>query len=359
MKLSQGYVGSPMENASDVCVIVPAFNEGPVIARVLAELVRLPYRIVVVDDGSSDNTAQQASNFPATVLRHVCNLGQGAALQTGISYALGLGETRFIVTFDSDGQHNVEDIPRLLEPLRNESCDAVLGSRFLRPESAVNIETRKWILLKLAVAFTRITTRLRVTDTHNGLRAFTADAAAKMRITQNRMAHASEILYQKGPDDIRQRQHHLGHDDGEVNKMTFQLSQLILIAAILLFLVYVFRVRTVVTDRIIYLVLVFGGILLAVFPDSSTGIANLIGVGRGADLLLYIFVIFSLFHHVNTVSRLRNNERKITAIVRKIAIADARNYVSPQGETISGEVPVVGENKTDGQLDNTQGSHHG
>jgi polyprenyl-phospho-N-acetylgalactosaminyl synthase len=179
---------------SDVVVIVPAYNEALAIREVLAQLVRLPYRIVVVDDGSSDDTFRVCRQFPVTVLHHACNLGQGAALQTGITYVLLSGNTRFIVTFDSDGQHCTDDIPRLLAPLEAGTHDIVLGSRFLRTEDAPGIGSWKRVLLRVAIAFTRLTTGLKLTDTHNGMRAFTVDAARRIPITQNRMAHASEIL---------------------------------------------------------------------------------------------------------------------------------------------------------------------
>ena len=185
-----------MSGASDVWVIVPTFNEEAVITQVLTQLVQLPYHIVVVDDGSSDKTGQHIANMPVHVVRHGCNLGQGAALQTGIDYALDWKDTKFIVTFDADGQHNVTDIPRLLAPLQNGSCDVVLGSRFLREGDVVNLKTGKRFLLRCGVMFTRLTTGLQLTDTHNGFRAFTAHAAAQIRIKQNRMAHASEILAQ-------------------------------------------------------------------------------------------------------------------------------------------------------------------
>lgn len=185
-----------MQDRSDVRVIVPAYNEGAAISGVLSVLTQYGYTVVVVDDGSSDDTVHQALRFPVTVLHHLYNLGQGAALQTGISYALRSHDTQFVVTFDSDGQHRVEDIDRLLEPLRSGSYDVALGSRFLRDEDAAQVPFRRRITLGLALSFSRITTRLPLTDTHNGLRAFTADAARKIEITHNRMAHASEIISQ-------------------------------------------------------------------------------------------------------------------------------------------------------------------
>jgi polyprenyl-phospho-N-acetylgalactosaminyl synthase len=185
-----------MNNRDDVCIIVPAYNEEQVIKDVLRRLTEKSYHVILVDDGSDDETYRRALGFRTTVLRHFCNLGQGAALQTGICYARQKTEAKYIVTFDSDGQHTVEDIHRLLEPLKRGAYDVALGSRFMAGGVAADIGILKRLTLRMAVIFTRISTGLEITDTHNGLRAFTAEAAGKIKITQNRMAHASEILSQ-------------------------------------------------------------------------------------------------------------------------------------------------------------------
>lgn len=163
-------------------------------ASVLSEVTSLPYQVVVVDDGSSDNTMAQALDFPVTLLRHVCNLGQGAALQTGINFACSQLGARFVVTFDADGQHRAVDVDRLLQPLRSGGYDIVLGSRFLPESSAAGIGWVRQTILRLGSILTRLTTGLALTDTHNGLRALTAEAASMIQLTQNGMAHASEIL---------------------------------------------------------------------------------------------------------------------------------------------------------------------
>ena len=106
--------------------------------------------------------------------------------------------------------------------------------------------------------------------------------------------------------------------------MSLQPSQFILIAAIITFGLYVFRLRTIVVDRVIYLALAWVGIVLVLVPDLSTAMANLVGIGRGTDLVLYVFVVFSLFHFVTLASHLNNIERRITAVVRRGAIEGAR-----------------------------------
>jgi polyprenyl-phospho-N-acetylgalactosaminyl synthase len=176
-----------------IWVVVPAYNEARVLGGVVEELVARGHRVVVVDDGSSDDTPAAARRAGAVVLKHAINRGQGAALQTGIAYALRRG-AEHIVTFDSDGQHAAEDVDALVAPLRAGRADVVLGSRFIG--SSEGMPGGRKAILALAVIFTRVASGARVTDTHNGLRAFTRDAAAKLDIRLDRMAHASEILDQ-------------------------------------------------------------------------------------------------------------------------------------------------------------------
>jgi len=182
-----------MTHTGNVWVVVPAYDEGAVIGDVVGRL-RVCYRnVVVVDDCSGDATGPAAGAAGAMVLRHPINLGQGAALQTGISYALERGADS-IVTFDADGQHRVEDIAILMDAQLRTGAEVVLGSRFLG--SAQNIPPLRRLALKLAVLFARVTSGVRLTDAHNGLRLFTRRAALQLRISQNRMAHASEITEQ-------------------------------------------------------------------------------------------------------------------------------------------------------------------
>jgi glycosyltransferase involved in cell wall biosynthesis len=183
----------PSVREASVWVVVAAYNEAAVIGRVLADLIARQYQVVVVDDGSRDQTADSAAKAGAWVVTHPVNLGQGAALQTGIKFALARGASH-IVTFDGDGQHRAGDIARLLDALAATGADFALGSRFLGQTVGMPA-SRRW-LLRAATAFTRLTTGLKVTDTHNGLRAMTRRGAGAIALRQNRMAHASEILEQ-------------------------------------------------------------------------------------------------------------------------------------------------------------------
>jgi glycosyltransferase involved in cell wall biosynthesis len=181
------------EGADRIWAVIAAYNEANVIARVVADVRRRSFRVVLVDDGSADGTSEIASKAGAAVIRHLVNLGQGAALQTGIDFALRAGAD-FIVTFDADGQHRAAEIASLIEALTKARADFALGSRFLG--TTVNLPPARRLLLKAATRFTQITSGLRVSDTHNGFRAMTRRGASRIHLRQNRMAHASEFLEQ-------------------------------------------------------------------------------------------------------------------------------------------------------------------
>ena len=183
-----------------VWVVIAAYNEARVIEQVVAGVRRHGYSVVVVDDGSTDATAAIAQQAATAVVCHPVNLGQGAALQTGIEFALGEGAD-FIVTFDADGQHRADDIAPLLKALTDNNADFALGSRFLG--ASIDLPRSRRLLLKAATFFTRLTTGLRLSDTHNGLRAMTRRGASHLMLRQNRMAHASELLDQIARSKLR------------------------------------------------------------------------------------------------------------------------------------------------------------
>lgn len=173
--------------------IIPAYNEATRIANAIADALPHVTQVVVVDDCSHDDTAEVAQLSGATVLRHVINRGQGAALQTGTVFALKVLRADIIVHFDADGQMTGAEIPTLVAPLLTAEAEVVLGSRFLGKQ-AENMPWFRRLMLRAATFFTIGFSGIRVTDTHNGFRALSRKAAEELVITLDRMAHASEIL---------------------------------------------------------------------------------------------------------------------------------------------------------------------
>ncbi|KKT35124.1 MAG: Glycosyl transferase family 2 [Parcubacteria group bacterium GW2011_GWA2_44_12] len=176
----------------NIFVVIPAYNEEKKIRGVVEGVLRVAPHVVVVDDGSNDETAKSVANMEGVrVLRHIINRGYGAATKTGIAYALSMGAD-VVVTFDADGQHRPEDVPALLAPIHAGFVDVVLGTRFHK--NALKVPFLRKFSLKLAVVFTRIISGLRLTDAHNGLRAFSRKSLEKIDFHKNGMSAASEIL---------------------------------------------------------------------------------------------------------------------------------------------------------------------
>ena len=185
---------SPLINPSSIFVIIPAYNEGTIIHSVCEQILQYQYNVVVIDDGSSQHLYSALHDLPIHFLRHKVNMGQGAALHTGMEYALIQG-AEYIVTFDGDGQHEAADIPKFIEALFTDKTDIILGSRFM--EDAVhNMSGRRKRTLQVARYVNYIFTGLLLSDAHNGFRAMNRTAAQAIRIHENRMAHATEILAQ-------------------------------------------------------------------------------------------------------------------------------------------------------------------
>ena len=171
--------------------VIPAYNEAKGIAKVITELKKAGYdNLVVVNDGSIDETSNIAKGSGAIVVNHVINRGQGAALRTGMKYALSEGAD-VIVHFDADGQHRIEDLPKMLKPVIDGKVDATLGSRFLRKS---NLPKNKKIGLKIAVLVNWLLYGIRLSDAHNGFRVLNRKAASKIEIDSDGMEHASEIV---------------------------------------------------------------------------------------------------------------------------------------------------------------------
>ena len=187
-----------------IFIIIPAYNEHHCIREVVASLLTQDLNhIVIIDDGSTVPLADLLKDLSVTYLRHAVNLGQGAALQTGFNYAKS-NCADIVVTFDADGQHDPKDIPNLLHPLLMNEADVALGSRFLGPNK--DIPAFKKMILHIARLINFLFSGLLLSDAHNGLRAFGVTALERIRLTENRMAHASEILFEIKRSNLRYKE---------------------------------------------------------------------------------------------------------------------------------------------------------
>lgn len=180
-------------DTTGVWIIVPAFNEAPVIGDVVAELRSAFDHVVCVDDGSHDDTGDAALRAGAHVVPHPVNLGQGAAIQTGVEYARRQPGATAFATFDADGQHRVKDVLAMLERLARGDVDIVIGSRF----SGATISRTpplKRLILRTAAWLSPASRRLGLTDAHNGLRVFNRRVAETLNLTMGGMSHAGEFV---------------------------------------------------------------------------------------------------------------------------------------------------------------------
>jgi polyprenyl-phospho-N-acetylgalactosaminyl synthase len=178
-------------------IVIPVYNESKIINSILSNPDFNKYTVVIVDDGSKEQLELDKMNFPLYLLKHSKNLGQGAALQTGMEFCKSLG-ANVVVHFDGDGQHQVDDIQNLIEPIIKNRANITIGSRFMERQSGSSNSTiipyHKLIILKLAKVVQFLFTGIVLSDSQNGLRALSENALNKITIKENRMAHAIEII---------------------------------------------------------------------------------------------------------------------------------------------------------------------
>lgn len=184
-----------MQPNDDVWVVIPTYNEATVVRSVVERLRESFPNVVGVDDGSSDASAAEILAGGGRLIRHPINMGQGAGLQTGVAFALHDPRTAFVVMFDADGQHRVEDAVAMVDRARESGAGVIIGSRFLGQE-AEGMSRGKRLLLRAATVFERFTSGIALTDAHQGLRVFTRDFAEVLQLRTGDMAWASEFLQQ-------------------------------------------------------------------------------------------------------------------------------------------------------------------
>ena len=192
---------------NDTLIVIPTFNESLDLKKTILNVQKYFPNILVIDDGSTDNSTLSLENFnQINFLTHCINLGQGKSLETGFLYFLSKG-FKYLITFDSDGQHNPKDALNMLKYICENDLDYLLGSRFLE-KNEIDIPKLKKIILKLGVVFERYRSKLKLTDAHNGLRVLNRKAVEDiLPIKCSKMAHASEIVYKLGNSKLKGREY--------------------------------------------------------------------------------------------------------------------------------------------------------
>ena len=356
--------------ASRVFVVVAAYNESKCLNEVLRDLVACYTNTVVVDDGSTDTTLDEARRHTRFALRHIVNRGQGAAIQTGIDFALRRGAD-YIVTFDADGQHRVEDVALLLAPVVGGECDVALGSRFLG--GAPGIPSGRRVLLRLAVLFTRLVSPRAGYGCSQWVACFLATSRA-------------DDPHFHGPYGSRERDHRLhppikpelsrsaradclhavlagqgsvfsrrdsDHDplpagaDGAPNMRHLTAFQLVLLSALSLFLltgiVSVVRGWLRRREGLVWIAICLAGGAAVVWPDGTSIVAKVLGIGRGADLLIYCTTLIMMAGFWATYTRLQRMRQEMTQLVRHLALLEAERELvdSRKAPTMSRQDPPV------------------
>ena len=186
-------IDTPDTHYNDVWIVIPAFDEAPVIGDVVADVRSVFDHVVCVDDGSRDATGDVALRAGAHVVAHPVNLGQGAAIQTGLEYARAQPGAAVFATFDADGQHQVKDVVRMIDRLAAEDLDIVIGTRFA-DRAPERMPALRRLLFPVLAKLSPASRKLHLTDSHNGLRVFNKTVADRLNLTMNGMSHASEFI---------------------------------------------------------------------------------------------------------------------------------------------------------------------
>ena len=178
----------------DIYVIVPAFNEQNVIKDIINNLLKNFSNVIVINDGSNDKTLEIINDLDIKILSHEINLGVGAAVQTGFDYVSDIPDAKAVITFDADGQHLVDDAVAMAKEIL--ICDEgiIFGTRF--PKHSKNIPKVKRIVLKLIAKITDLVTGVKLSDAHNGLKAYKVSTIKELELQFSSYSYESELITQ-------------------------------------------------------------------------------------------------------------------------------------------------------------------
>ena len=187
-------------NILKITIGIPAYNEEKNIASIIIKLKKITDSIIVCDDGSSDMTSDISKNLGAIVITHKKNMGYGVAINSIFQKAKELN-IDLLVTFDADGQHRVEDIEKVVEPIKNNTADLVIGSRFLDKKS--NVPNYRKIGIKVITKMTNASIKKKLTDSQSGFRAYNKQVLSQISPSDIGMGISTEILIKSSSKGLR------------------------------------------------------------------------------------------------------------------------------------------------------------
>ena len=183
-----------------ITIGIPAYNEEKNIASIITKLKKITNSIIVCDDGSSDMTSEISKNLGAVVISHKKNMGYGAAINSIFQKSKEMN-VDLLVTFDADGQHRVEDIEKVVEPIKNNAADLVIGSRFLDKKS--NVPNYRKIGIKVITKITNASIKKKLTDSQSGFRAYNKQVLSQISPSDIGMGISTEILIKSSSKGLR------------------------------------------------------------------------------------------------------------------------------------------------------------
>ena len=190
-----------LKHKERILVCIPAYNEEKNIGNIVRKARNHADEVIVCNDGSTDNTAKFALQEGASVISHPKNYGYGRTIRTLFEKALET-EADIVVTIDSDGQHDPEQIPTIVEPILKNGFDIVIGSRFIDNKSDVRIPFYRSLGIKTITKFTKHSSYKNLTDAQSGFRSYTRHAVQTMNLVEDGMQISTEILLRAGSNKL-------------------------------------------------------------------------------------------------------------------------------------------------------------
>ena len=188
-------------HSMEITIGIPAYNEEKNISEIIKKLQKITNKIIVCDDGSNDSTAKIAKEMGVLVVQHETNLGYGAAIRS-IFLKAREEKSEFLITLDSDGQHRIEDIQIILEPLKTGKADIVIGSRFLN-NGGKNVPSYRKVGIKILTKLANTSLEQNITDSQSGFRGYGKDVIENVTPSESGMGVSNEILIKANKQGLK------------------------------------------------------------------------------------------------------------------------------------------------------------